>query len=240
MRVYPPTQTKSNWLIVFAFFAITVPVIFYIYKFGSLHLSNSKEQWAQFGDFLGGTINPVLTFLTVVLLLRTIKIQSEELKATREELKKTSEAQAKSSEALTKQNDFTETQLKSLITNEKKNDINQLIAIIDKNVEDLLQKKITGPLAETKASATNVIDIFNNRVSETEALFNNLKSHHKSIETLYLLLEEYKKLCEHVAEFDQLAGHTYVSEYYSFRYRKLEQFKELCSEAIQNELKRTR
>ncbi len=38
---------------------------------------------AQFGDFVGGTLNPILTFITIALLIWSIRIQMSELKATR-------------------------------------------------------------------------------------------------------------------------------------------------------------
>jgi len=42
-----------------------------------------------FGDFMGGTLNPILAFLSLIALLITIRIQSNELKATRQELELT-------------------------------------------------------------------------------------------------------------------------------------------------------
>lgn len=37
------------------------------------------EQWGTVGDYFGGTLNPILAFLGLVLLLKTIEIQSQEL-----------------------------------------------------------------------------------------------------------------------------------------------------------------
>jgi Putative phage abortive infection protein len=44
------------------------------------------------GDFVGGTLNPILTFLTVIGLLVTIHLQQRELRLTRKELAKSSNA----------------------------------------------------------------------------------------------------------------------------------------------------
>jgi Putative phage abortive infection protein len=44
------------------------------------------------GDFVGGTLNPILTFLTVIGLLVTIHLQQRELRLTRKELTKSSNA----------------------------------------------------------------------------------------------------------------------------------------------------
>jgi uncharacterized membrane protein len=47
---------------------------------------------ATWGDFVGGTLNPILTFLTVIGLLVTIHLQQRELRLTRKELAKSSNA----------------------------------------------------------------------------------------------------------------------------------------------------
>jgi len=60
----------------------------------------SKEVLGQFGDFVGGTLNPLLSLLALAAILWTIILQSEELKATREELKRFAEAQREQAENL--------------------------------------------------------------------------------------------------------------------------------------------
>lgn len=45
----------------------------------------------QIGDFFGGTLNPLFTFITIALLVWSIRIQMGELSATRQELKCTRE-----------------------------------------------------------------------------------------------------------------------------------------------------
>jgi uncharacterized membrane protein len=57
----------------------------YFYQFSG-PLSGSQEVWGWFGDFMGGTLNPILAFLSLIALLFTIRIQSNELKAARQEL----------------------------------------------------------------------------------------------------------------------------------------------------------
>lgn len=57
---------------------IIIPSV-YFYWFG-IHLESplSKQQdvWGQMGDFFGGVMNPLLSFLTVVLLINSINHQS--------------------------------------------------------------------------------------------------------------------------------------------------------------------
>lgn len=44
----------------------------YLLKFGTRPFSNSIEKWAQFGDYIGGVLNPGLAFISVVLVCMTL------------------------------------------------------------------------------------------------------------------------------------------------------------------------
>ncbi|MDD9197576.1 hypothetical protein PVK62_17290 [Aliivibrio sp. S3MY1] len=56
-------------------------------------LSSDHAVWAQFADYLSGTIGVVLTFVSFIALLYTIYIQSKELAETRQEMKLSRQAQ---------------------------------------------------------------------------------------------------------------------------------------------------
>ena len=56
-------------------------------------LSNDPATWGTFGDYLGGTLNPIISFLALIGLLYTIHQQAQEMQATREELKQAAEQQ---------------------------------------------------------------------------------------------------------------------------------------------------
>lgn len=65
----------------------------------------SFSELGTFGDFLGGSTVPLLTFITILLLIRTIRIQNNQLKIQKEEytllrkeMEDTKEAQAKQPE----------------------------------------------------------------------------------------------------------------------------------------------
>lgn len=72
-------------------------ISFYIFTFWGTAYSD-KEYFAQFGDFLGGVLNPILSFLTIVLLVFSLKYQLIELRMTREELANQSKEQAKNNQ----------------------------------------------------------------------------------------------------------------------------------------------
>lgn len=67
-------------------------------------LSDEQGVWGQFGDFVGGTLNPIFALLSFIALLMTLLIQNKELVISSEELKKSTEALSQQSKALDLQN----------------------------------------------------------------------------------------------------------------------------------------
>ena len=49
-------------------------------------LSQSQEHWGQFGDFVGGTVNPVLSCLSLLALLLTVNLQLRQLRHGRDDV----------------------------------------------------------------------------------------------------------------------------------------------------------
>lgn len=78
-------------------------VVFYFYNFSG-PLSPDHDKWGQFGDFLGGAVNPFLGFLSLIVLLATLVIQSRELHNSTIELAKSTEALQHQNNALIQQN----------------------------------------------------------------------------------------------------------------------------------------
>ncbi len=44
-----------------------IPLVFYLIKFGSRNLSSDQAQWGSFGDYMGGMVNPFISFLTLLV-----------------------------------------------------------------------------------------------------------------------------------------------------------------------------
>lgn len=80
-----------NNAIFIALFAFAVVVCSYVANFYAHNFSNSSGDWGTFGDFVGGTLNPLLSFLALIILLRTFSMQKTELDLQKEELKDTKE-----------------------------------------------------------------------------------------------------------------------------------------------------
>ena len=79
------SNCKLVGLVLLGLFAIALVVGIYAGHFGSQAVGGPAE-WAQFGDYVGGVANPLLGFVTILLLVISLKYQSDELAATREEL----------------------------------------------------------------------------------------------------------------------------------------------------------
>lgn len=76
-------------------FAILV-VGFYAKTFGydlQLPISAKQEDWGQFGDYVGGILNPVCAFMAFLWIVRSYALQKTELAETRDTLKETHQAQ---------------------------------------------------------------------------------------------------------------------------------------------------
>ena len=89
-------------------------------------LSSDREAWGQFGDYIGGTLNPVLSFLALIAIVLTYAMQArqlelaqeevqhsrEELRLTRAELERSSAAQEAAAKAVEAQAKAVEEQAK--------------------------------------------------------------------------------------------------------------------------------
>ena len=78
----------------FAIASILIVISFYLSNFNN-GMSSDQSVWGTFGDFLGGALNPILSFLSLIALLFTIVLQNKELQAARKELKQSRKAQEK-------------------------------------------------------------------------------------------------------------------------------------------------
>lgn len=71
--------------------AVTMMAVFafYIIKF-RLNLgygfSDDSAVWGQFGDYMGGSLNPILSFISIVLLIKSLGLQNQANLDLREEL----------------------------------------------------------------------------------------------------------------------------------------------------------
>ncbi|WP_417530160.1 hypothetical protein [Marinobacter lipolyticus] len=85
--------------LLFISFVIAAAIcIFYYYHFSGA-ISQEHKTWAEFGDFVGGTVGTLVSFFALFALLLTISLQSKALRVSQQELKLTREEAAKASAA---------------------------------------------------------------------------------------------------------------------------------------------
>jgi len=63
--------------------------ISYILNFGHMEISDKPEIWGSFGDFIGGILNPFLSFAAFISVLITVFMQQAQLKQNEKQLEMT-------------------------------------------------------------------------------------------------------------------------------------------------------
>ena len=76
-------MSNRLWLVVFILALLAFCGVFIVYflwfkAWLNFHLSKNPEVWGQFGDFVGGVLNPILSFITVVILIITTIYQQKQ------------------------------------------------------------------------------------------------------------------------------------------------------------------
>ena len=76
----------------FPYFAVPIAILMLAAYFFNFHSGfGDQGDFGAFGDFFGGILNPMLSFLTILLLLRQLRYQRSELNSTAAELRATAE-----------------------------------------------------------------------------------------------------------------------------------------------------
>ena len=84
----------------FWFFAVSLVICvgflaigLYRFKLGG-ELSNSPTDWSVFGSYVGGVLGPLVSFVTLLAVLKTVYLQRELLDSQREELERMNKIQS--------------------------------------------------------------------------------------------------------------------------------------------------
>jgi hypothetical protein len=166
-------------ILTFAIILIIIIFGFYFLRFSNWYLipSSSQEVWGQFGDFVGGTLNPLFSFLGLIALLFTIALQNKELELTRDELKKSDDAQ----------NEIKKTQIRQQFESTFFALLNQHNQILEKLLTDnILQKVIPmkdGRLDSISSKKFVLLEVINSKFK------GEYKLHGHYFRVLYQLLK---------------------------------------------------
>lgn len=81
-----------NRYIIFAGVLVCLVFASYIYNFSiklDYDISTDSSVWGSFGDFVGGILNPTLSFITIILLIKSLTFQNDANLSLTNELKNT-------------------------------------------------------------------------------------------------------------------------------------------------------
>lgn len=145
-------------ILFFAVVLIYQAIDFYRDQFGA-DIAERRETWGQFGDYFGGLLNPILSFLALIALLFTIILQSKELKLATREMHDSSTALKEQSDSLKLQN--FENTFFNLLNNHKNSANNYSIKSQKNNTENgyLMESITTG-----KKCFTEIFGYFNSKL----------------------------------------------------------------------------
>ena len=104
------TRKTAHALKLFWFFSsasivvsFVIAICAYRLKFGGA-LSDNSSDWSNFGSYMGGIFGPLVSFVTLLAVLKTVYLQRELLDAQREEFDRMNTAQQQTFEAQLNQN----------------------------------------------------------------------------------------------------------------------------------------
>ncbi|EGR4675497.1 hypothetical protein C4G56_RS23480 [Vibrio parahaemolyticus] len=81
---------QEEWLVVSSILIIFISVIgIYTYNFYAYEWSEHPEDWGTIGDYLGGILNPIISLLALVYLVKAYRSQKQELAETKNVLEQT-------------------------------------------------------------------------------------------------------------------------------------------------------
>ncbi len=145
--------SKMAWIVTAALCAIIIVYGFYFFNFFSeFKLSDQTGVWGTFGDYVGGILNPIFGFLTLIALLLTLNLQREQLKISNEELEHSREELKASRELLEKSSEAQELTAKSLAEqtkyaaiSAKLNALNASLAVITELIDQQRNGVVSNP-----------------------------------------------------------------------------------------------
>ncbi|WP_167882907.1 putative phage abortive infection protein [Leptospira levettii] len=82
-------KLKNNGYLITALIVMALPAILYYQKFSNkFEFIRDEEIWGQFGDFYGGLLNPLLTFITFLFVIKSFNFQKNEAQDLKESKEK--------------------------------------------------------------------------------------------------------------------------------------------------------
>ncbi|MDF9756423.1 hypothetical protein [Pseudomonas hunanensis] len=128
-------------------FAFLAALIAYAAKFHDSAISSDPAVWGQLGDYFGGLLNPALSFISLILLIKSLRLQNETNFDLRKEIKRNEKNESlQSFETLffnmisSLQNNFNSFSINLPNLNNKKINSQEAVIAIETVIEDMREK----------------------------------------------------------------------------------------------------
>ena len=169
-----------NTIAGFVVLGILIVISVYTYQFQHGSLGDTAS-FGAFGDYIGGLLNPILGFATVLLLIYSIRIQMRELSKSTAALEASQEAQenlvAISKQEVTLLQESRLDEQNALKTESKRNQLTENLEIIIKKFDELMR----APYLNSNHSQFSLYDLLYN-VTELDDFI--VKNRIEKIQTL--------------------------------------------------------
>ncbi|HVR53055.1 MAG TPA: hypothetical protein VMS38_25250 [Pseudorhodoferax sp.] len=131
-----------SWIVAAASAYFLAVLSIYFLFFGFHGLSSSQEHWGQFGDFLGGAVNPLMSFLALVAIILTVILQSKQIELSKDELALSRQELTATREELAQSRAAAQEQVAHLKAEAKKTDVYRTIQVLESRLEGLYREPI--------------------------------------------------------------------------------------------------
>jgi uncharacterized membrane protein len=168
----------------------SIPILFLAFNLGGP--GESMSQWGQFGDYVGGLINPLFGLITIILLVFTLKQNDLALQQAADELEQTRAALLRG-QAIQEATEKSLSQQISVAAESR--DLNNAISLFEsysKTIEKILEDEDLN-----NHYRTNGILMKFNGTFEREKMWDQLKDAEKKRTSLEFILDkEHSRLCK--------------------------------------------
>jgi len=170
--------------------------------------SFARGDWGTLGDYVGGILNPLFSFLSLLLFLITIIIHLYELRNTRREIKKSTKHQKKIAK---KQEKITKTQVIHLQIESRKNNLNATRnSVIIRIPITTTANIITDKLIDYPHSFMFIFDIFRKKDEN-----NNSYQDNYSMQKNKILEQVFRNFNNELLEQYGITVENYISAFFS-------------------------
>lgn len=171
--------------------------------------------WGQFGDFIGGLLNPLFAVMTFAAILYTVLVQREELALQRTELRISNETLISTQAELAQSRRIANEQVNHIKKESIKSDISKVLDLLDKELEGLIVKKTKNLIHHSQNDIDYAIERWLNTSSKTAP---NQFDEDGYLSLLGKVISCLSRINENLVLFDNCEPNSPVTYYYEMKY----------------------